>query len=247
MPRRLARGLDFHVQDLGAGPAVVMLHGLLLGSVATWFFTVAPTLAEGHHVRLVDLRGHGLSERPATGYGTDEMARDVDALTDDLDAPFALVGHSYGALVALRFALSHPTRVSHLALIDAPLPPSELAPLVAMSPEELLQALPATVRDAAARGGRQIRRLLASVGALLRDTSLPADVAAEADVPDDALARIQCPTLCVYGDASPCLPAGRRIARVVPNARLVVLHGGHFLHVDAKGPLTAALREHLDA
>lgn len=226
---------------------MVMLHGLLLGSVATWFFTAAPALSEAHHVRLLDLRGHGLSERPPSGYGTAEMARDVEALTDDLEAPFALVGHSYGALVALRFALQHPSRVSRLALIDAPLPPSELGALAAMTPEALLQALPESVRDAAARGGRQIRRLLASVGALLRDTSLPADVAAESDIADEVLATVACPTLCVYGDASPCLPTGRRIAEVVPNARLVVLPGGHFLHVDATGSLTAALREHLDA
>lgn len=247
MPRRIVRGIDFHVQELGAGPPVVMLHGLLLGSVATWFFTVAPALAGAHRVRLFDLRGHGLSERPQRGYGTAEMALDLEALTADLEGPFALVGHSYGALVALRFALDHPARVARLVLVDAPLPPSELAPLVAMKPDELLAALPEAVQQAAARGGRQIRRLLASVGALLQDTSLAADVAAEPDVPDEALASLVCPTLCVYGEASPCLPAGQRIARLVPGARLVVLPGGHFLHVDAPGPLAAAIQEHLHA
>src|SRR5262245_46595607 len=93
-----ARGVRFHVVDMGTddGEPVVMLHGLFTGSIATWYFTVAPELARTRPVRLLDWRGHGLSERPPTGYDTVTMADDLAALTADLP-PFAVVGHSYGA------------------------------------------------------------------------------------------------------------------------------------------------------
>lgn len=247
MSRRLARGLSFHVQEVGAGPPVVMLHGLLLGSIATWYFTAAPALAQFRRVLMFDLRGHGLSERPASGYGTAEMVADLHALTADEPTPFALVGHSYGAVVALRFALAYPERVERLALVEGPLPPSELMPIVRLSPNELFEALPQGVRDAVVRGGRQAKRLVESVGALLRDTTLPRDVAAEEDVSETDLAQLTCPVLCVYGSQSPCLPAGKRVAEASKQGRLLVLDGGHFLHIDAAAELTEALGAFLRA
>ena len=63
-----ARDLAFHVQELGSGPPVVMLHGLLVGSLASWYFTAAPALASRHRVRMYDLRGHGRSAPARTGY-----------------------------------------------------------------------------------------------------------------------------------------------------------------------------------
>ena len=69
-----ARGTRFHVVELGADtglPPVVMLHGLFTGSAASWYFTAAPAIARFRAVRLIDWRGHGLSERTATGYATE--------------------------------------------------------------------------------------------------------------------------------------------------------------------------------
>src|SRR5262249_25639953 len=104
----VARSVRFHTQELGAGerPSVVMLHGLLIGSLASWYFTAAPALAERRRVLLYDLRGHGRSERTADGYDVATMASDLAELAAPFDArPIDLVGHSFGALVALRFAL----------------------------------------------------------------------------------------------------------------------------------------------
>ncbi|MCA9678816.1 MAG: alpha/beta fold hydrolase [Kofleriaceae bacterium] len=245
----VANGLSFHVQELGAGPPLVMLHGLLIGSLASWYFTAAPTLAQRHRVRLFDLRGHGRSEVARDGYGVGAMAGDLEALVADLPGPIDLVGHSWGALVALRFALDHPARVRRLALVEAPLPPSKAGELTAfldeVEPAKVLDALPEALRDAVAGGRRQAQRLLRSLQTLLFETSLLADLRAEPDLADDELATLACPTLCVYGDRSACRPAGERLARVVPGARLAVLPGGHYLHLDARAALTDALQEHL--
>src|SRR5262245_51278412 len=138
-------GITFHTQELGTGdrPSAVMLHGLLLGTLAAWYFTAAPALARERRVLLYDLRGHGRSERTPTGYDVATMARDLSALAAAFDErPIDLVGHSFGALVALRFALDHPARVRRLVLVEAPLPPSrfpEMEELAARTPAQMVE------------------------------------------------------------------------------------------------------------
>jgi pimeloyl-ACP methyl ester carboxylesterase len=246
-----ANGLRFHVQVMGEGPPLVMLHGLLVGSVATWYFGAAPRLARRHRVLLYDLRGHGRTERAARGYDVATMAADLDALLDWFDPrPVCLVGHSYGGLIALRYAMARPSRVRSLAVVDAPLPPSRLdgvAAFLQQSPDELSRALPAAVGRDLARGGRRWRSLMQSLQFLARESTLGADVAAEKDVPDEELSRVSAPLLCVYGERSACRGVGERLARVVPGASLRLLDGGHWLPVEASAALTACLAEHFHA
>jgi pimeloyl-ACP methyl ester carboxylesterase len=251
MPVVAIAGRDVHVQELGrTGGAVVMVHGLVIGSLASWYFTAAPRLARTHRVRMYDLRGHGKSAAAATGYDTATLAADLAAVTADLAEPFDVVGHSWGGLVALAFARAHPARVRRLAVVEAPLPPSralELASFVTADdalPQRLLDALPASLREAVAGGSRQAQRLLAAVDALVHRSSLLADVRAEPDVSAEALAAIHAPTLLAYGTTSACAPAGARLAAAMPAARLVTLPGGHYLHLDAKDALAEAIAEH---
>lgn len=228
-----------------------MLHGLLLGSLASWYFTAAPTLARTHSVLLYDLRGHGRSDRVATGYDVATMATDLAALTADYRGePMTLVGHSYGALVALRFALDNPSRVARLVLVEAPLPPSKIGELRAFldrTPEEMVETLPDEMRAFFERGSRQSRRLLRSLHFLVMQSSLAADLDAEPDVPDDVLATITCPVSCVYGATSSCRHVGDRLAAAIPNAELLELPGGHYLHLDCSEALTKHIAEFANA
>jgi pimeloyl-ACP methyl ester carboxylesterase len=242
----IANGVAHHVQELGPADAlpIVMTHGLVIGSLASWYFTVGPALARTRRVRMYDLRGHGRSARMPTGYDTQTLAADLDALTQDLPM-FDLVGHSWGALVALRFALAHPARVRRLVVVEAPLPPAsavELASFLSARPETILDALPETLKSAVASGRRQAQRLVDSVVYLVRDTTLLADIRAE---PDPDVAALATPTLCLYGDASSCLPGGERLARNASSARLIVLKGGHYLHLDARAEMAEKILEHL--
>jgi esterase len=250
VPIVVANAVRFHVQRLGQGPVVVMAHGLLLGNLATWYFTAAPVLAARHSVLLYDLRGHGKSERARTGYDLATMTRDLAALTEDYRSqPIALVGHSFGALIALRFALDFPGRVGKLVLVEAPLPPSRFgafSEFLRKSPPQMLEALPPLLRGPAGSGGRRARRLLESLRFLSGESTLRADLEAEPDITDAALAQLHCETLCIYGQESACRQVGERLARVLPNARLVLLPGGHYLHVDAAPALTAQIVEFID-
>jgi pimeloyl-ACP methyl ester carboxylesterase len=224
-----------------------MLHGLLVGSMATWYFTTAPLLAQTHRVLLYDLRGHGLSERARSGYDVETMRVDLDAVVSEFTPdPVTLVGHSYGAVVALRFAMARPDRVAKLVLVEAPLPPSRLEELdsfLGQPPETMAEALPAVLRDALGRQGRQARRFVDSLRFLTTETSLLDDLRSARDLDDSAIAAVGCPVLCVYGAHSSCLPVGRRIARLAPRARLVEMEGGHFLPVETPAAVGAAIAE----
>jgi pimeloyl-ACP methyl ester carboxylesterase len=92
----------------GAGRPVILIHGL--ASNARIWELVAPHLLEGGLVPLaLDLRGHGLTDGPDGDYGFDTISRDLAAFIKAVDAHRPLlVGHSWGAMVALDFASRFP-------------------------------------------------------------------------------------------------------------------------------------------
>src|SRR6185369_396766 len=83
--------------------------------------SIAPAIAKRARVLLYDLRGHGRSEQPPSGYTIDDMVDDLRGLVDAeaADQPVVVVGHSFGGHVALRFALRHRDRTAALILLEA--------------------------------------------------------------------------------------------------------------------------------
>jgi pimeloyl-ACP methyl ester carboxylesterase len=113
-------GIRLHYCRTGRGADVVMVHGLA-ASLAFWYLTIVPRLADDFCITAYDLRGHGKSDMPPSGYDQLSMCADLAALVDQLNvAQFDLVGHSFGGLVAIEYALAHPTRVRSLTLADVP-------------------------------------------------------------------------------------------------------------------------------
>ncbi len=104
--------------DEGQGPAVVLLHGFA-SSMHTWK-RVQPELLKRHRVIALDLKGFGWTDRPEGDYSPAAQAKLVRALLDQRGVrDVAVVGHSWGASVALQFALSNPARVRRMALYAA--------------------------------------------------------------------------------------------------------------------------------
>ena len=119
MPRINANRINFHIQQAGAGPDTVLIHGLT-GDLSIWMLSrLMPVLAETHRVTAYDLRGHGYSDAPRDGYTSSVQAGDLLALLDVLGIERArLVGHSFGAVVAMHAAVLAPDRVEALVLSD---------------------------------------------------------------------------------------------------------------------------------
>jgi pimeloyl-ACP methyl ester carboxylesterase len=98
---------------------IVLLHGLS-ASAETWSL-VADHLCQQHQVIAFDQRGHGQSSQPDTGYDQITMTEDIIHGMADLGlGQIALVGHGWGARIALALAARHPALLSHLILVDCP-------------------------------------------------------------------------------------------------------------------------------
>ena len=111
-------GLRTHVRNWGGdGRPVVLLHGLA-STCRIWDF-VAPILARDFAVIAVDQRGHGDSGKPEDGYDFASVGRDVAALLEGrgIRRP-VLVGHSWGADVALELAVAHPGLLQGIVFVD---------------------------------------------------------------------------------------------------------------------------------
>jgi pimeloyl-ACP methyl ester carboxylesterase len=114
-------GTTLHVRVGGSGPAVVLLHGF--GDTGDMWAPLAANLARDHTVIVPDLRGFGLSARPAGGYDKMTQAADVAGVLDALRVSRAdVVAHDIGNMVAFAFSARYPARVSRLVLMDAPIP-----------------------------------------------------------------------------------------------------------------------------
>lgn len=106
-----------------ADPPVIFIHGLAASS-AFWFAAGAQFTTVIGRAIIYDLRGHGKSETPDSGYSTATMVDDLIALMDAKGVQKAhLVAHSFGGMIAVLAALKHPERVASLSLVDTRLRP----------------------------------------------------------------------------------------------------------------------------
>ncbi|MGH9748316.1 MAG: alpha/beta fold hydrolase [Candidatus Polarisedimenticolia bacterium] len=119
MPIASIHGVTLNYRQAGEGPDLVLVHGLGANH-AFWRLDVLLPLARRFRVTVYDLRGHGYSGMPSSGYTSADLAGDLVGLLDHLGIERAPVaGHSFGGVVALHAALRNPERVAGLALIDA--------------------------------------------------------------------------------------------------------------------------------
>ncbi len=110
-------GVRLHIREAdGAGRPFLLVHGLA-SNARTWD-GVAHHLAEaGHRVVAVDLRGHGESDAPGTGYDTLTAAADVAVIAKELGHP-VIAGQSWGGNVVLQLAADHPDLPHAITMVD---------------------------------------------------------------------------------------------------------------------------------
>ena len=118
----LGNGVELHYQQFGHGPDLVMIHGIT-GNLAIWHLEIVPALMSQFRITTYDLRGHGYSSVPPTGYTTADHATDLKNLLDHLGISQAFVmGHSFGADIALHFTILFPEYVDRLVLVEPAIP-----------------------------------------------------------------------------------------------------------------------------
>ncbi len=251
MAEIVARGVRFHVQRLTPrhGPCrpehpVVFIHGLGMDNLSSFYYTLANPVAQaGAEVILYDLRGHGLSERPRTGYQVRDSVADLAALLDALaiEGPVHLVGNSYGGIVALGFAVAHPHRVASMVLIEAHFSVAGWAEQIVAEQSTIDTVLAGdALRSWLHQLGRKVTRLTEMADDLLNRTTFLADLKAVQPIPMSRLHTLTCPVRAIYGEHSDVVDYARELDTYLPHCVLTVLAGcGHSVLMDA----TPALRE----
>jgi pimeloyl-ACP methyl ester carboxylesterase len=119
MPKVNANGINFHFQQSGEGPDVVLIHGVT-GDLSIWFLCEAMGIfGRSLRVTAYDLRGHGYSDVPRDAYTSADQAGDLVAIMDALQIERAmLVGHSFGAVIAAHASVLYPDRIDAIVLSD---------------------------------------------------------------------------------------------------------------------------------
>ncbi|MEW6442561.1 MAG: alpha/beta hydrolase [bacterium] len=248
MPKIHTNGTRIHYLQIGKGPDVVLLHGLG-GNLAIWFLRLVDELRGRFRITALDLRGHGKSDCPPAGYTTRDMAEDLAGVLEGLSIGTAhLLGHSFGADVALHFSILHPERTDRMVLIEPGVAAlldyrksdkwvgwdywvGKLAEFgIEVPPEKrtdagflLRQTVHIPIQFGPARGRpRNIAPLLK----LLDTTTILTDYEKVAGMTLDKIAGVRRPVLLVYGESSHFLVSYEQLKGILPVFRSYLIPGG---------------------
>jgi N-formylmaleamate deformylase len=238
-------GIRLHFLEYGdpADPDLVIVPGIT-SPAATWEF-VAVQLARDYHVWVMDVRGRGLSDHPATGFTMPDYARDLaESLAAlELDRPVVL-GHSMGARIAAAFGALYPSLRGPLIIADPPMTGPGGEPYN-ISEESFLRSIAEARAGATADDMRPYFPSWTEEQLRQRAEWLPTcDETAVVETWRlfhverwlEWWRELEAPVLFLYGSDSPAVgPDGpRRAAEANPSAEMAVVEGaGHMLPFDA--------------
>ena len=269
--RRVAlHGHELAVTDLGDGPAVVLVHGLM-SARRTWDAQL-DRLAADHRVIAPDLFGHGDSAKPVGDYSLGAHAASLRDLLDELDIPAAtVVGHSLGGGIAMQLAYLFPDRVERVVLVStgglgrelnpllraATLPGSEFVlPVLASGwlhdvGDSVLRLWGRTGLPSVSPSAAEAWQSLATLAdgdtrkAFLATSRSVIDVGGQTVSARNRLSGLESrPVMLVWGARDRMIPSSHIDAAraVLPHSRVEILdRSGHFPHLDEPDRFAAVL------
>jgi pimeloyl-ACP methyl ester carboxylesterase len=258
----------------GWGPVILLIHGIT-GSSQTWD-EIIPLLSERYTVVAPDLLGHGDSAKPRGDYSLGSFASLLRDFMLALGHERATVaGHSLGGGIAMQMAYQFPERVERLVLVSSGGLGRSVTPVlraVALPGAELMLPLLASKAIVSAgtaigswigrlglRTGTDIAEMAAGLASLqdietrrafVHTARSVIDVYGQrVDATDKLYLAAAVPTLLMWGDQDPIIPArhGIRAHELMPGSRLRIFAGsGHFPHHDDPGGFVTTLREFVE-
>jgi magnesium chelatase accessory protein len=261
-----ASGFRWHVQVMGSGPTLLLLHGA--GAATHSWRDLAPELARDFTVIAPDLPGHGFTETPdSDGLSLPGMTRALRGMLRALDArPHMVVGHSAGAAIGLRLCLEGCVGEGGLVSINGALQPFPgvaghifpvmakllfLNPLAvelfawrASRPGAVARLIEGTGSRIDAAGLRDYGRLLGTTGHIAGALGMMANW-------DLHPLAIEMPRLAkrltlVVSENDRAVPpkVGRAVQALAPGSELITLPGlGHLAHEEAPAQVAAMVRQ----
>ena len=261
MPKLVANGIDFHYQQAGTGPDVVLIHGVT-GDLSIWFLCEAMgILGRSFRVTAFDLRGHGYSGLSQCGYTSADQAADALAIMDALEIEHAaLAGHSFGAVIATHAAVLFPDRVDALVLSDPCFPAlrhledvsrwghwqnfrQEAADAGVTLSDEHWYDLGRFFDQVLHLDGDRLLRFRQAVGLpgfnrLLRlaDTTCGNDAKVPAGLTEELIQSVTQPVLAIFGEHSPFLATSDYLAEHLSNCVAHKVPGAKHRAPEENGP-----------
>jgi pimeloyl-ACP methyl ester carboxylesterase len=248
MPYFDSAGVRIHYRDVGAGEPVMLVHGFASTAEHNWGGTGwIAALSQKYRVIALDVRGHGLSDKPHSpeAYGYASIGADVTRLMDHLGIERAiLMGYSMGSSIAIELMLSHPERFRAIVLggiaYDDGLEDKADRDAIA---EAYRADDPATIKSPVANAYRRFAESmpndLEALAALIDAERAPFDPA--------KLAAVQMPVLIVVGTDDNAIGDPKPLAKMIPGARLVMLEGRDHMTAPGDHRFKEAVLEFLEA
>jgi pimeloyl-ACP methyl ester carboxylesterase len=239
MPFAVLDGVELYFERHGdRGEPLVLVHGFT-GDISDWRFQIE-AFAPTHRLLVLDNRGHGRSPAPRDGsaYGIEVMAGDVESLAARVGFDrYHLVGHSMGGGIAQEIALRSPHTLLSLTLHDTSYRFNH-RPLQLPDDPPLLP--PARLEYVTERLGRMSPETLLGCWNALQAWGGT----------EERLPRLEIRTLIICGERDSALIAdgSRRLAELIPGARLCTIAGAaHCPQEERPEAFNAALRGFLSA
>ena len=234
--------------DTGAGDlAIAFMHGLF--EDRSYYEAQVRHFSPRHRVLNIDLRGHGESESPETGYSLDILADDVSRVLDDAGVRRSVLC-SHSMALALRVATRRPDLAAGVVLLDGALllvPPAlqRLIRMVeALDGDGWRDALLGFFTSVAGPAEPRVRADVAAAPRFYAAPMLRDIIACNSSVHLRELTALECPLLYVHGDAPLDLD---RLRQAQPDAIVEEIRGaGHYLMLTAPGCVNAVLDRFLE-
>lgn len=222
--------ISLHYLEKGQGKPLILLHGN--GEDNSYFVYQVAYFSRFYRVIAIDTRGHGQSPRGTAPFSIQQFAEDLRGFLDQHDIPKAhILGFSDGGNIALTFALHYPERVDRLILNGANLFPAGVKPTV-----QLPIVLGYHTASLFAKRSPKAKENAALLGLMVK----------EPNIRPEELNGLTVPTLVIAGTKDMIRESHTRlIARSLPNARLVLLPGDHFIANKEPAVFNRAVRNFL--
>jgi pimeloyl-ACP methyl ester carboxylesterase len=206
--------IQLHYIEQGQGQPLILLHGN--GESCDYFEHQIPRFSKDYRVIAIDTRGHGKSPRGEKPFTIKQFAEDLYGFMDAKGITKAnILGFSDGGNIALTFALKYPERIEKLILNGANLFPSGVKPLYQWPIE-----IGYRIAKMFAKKSEEAKKNAEMLGLMVN----------EPHIDPSQLAQLKMPVLVVAGTKDMIKDKHTRlIYKSLPNARLTILEGDHFV------------------